>query len=151
MPRLRRSHSYRRVTIVAGEPEYHCWCATCGTPTRLRIPLHAGTTAGPVVNVLEVCPGCGTGHDRPSVTITRAPRERQRRGHPLARLARALHGRMCARKGLRPLGCAHGDCRWPGLYRHEHAIEGEDGTWRYLFCRKSHQRAWAMGNGIIPS
>lgn len=136
--------------IVAGEPEFHCWCAVCQLPSRVRVPLHHRTTAGPVVNVLEVCPGCGTGHDRPSVTVTDAPRER-RAGHPLARLARALHGRVCARKGLRPLACAFGDCQWPGLYRLEHTVPGEDGTWRYVFCRKAHRRAWAEANRLRVS
>ncbi len=139
-----------RVTIVAGEPEFHCWCQVCQTPTRVRIPLHHRTTASPAVNVLEMCPGCGTGHDRPSVNVTRPPRERSR-GHLLARLARALHGRACARRGLRALGCAHQDCQWPGLYRHEHSIPGEDGTWRYMFCRASHRRAWAEANRLVLS
>lgn len=116
-------------------------------PTRVRVPLHIGSAGTAVVSVLEICPGCGTGHDRPSVTVTQAPRERPA-GHLLARLARATHGRVCRRHGLRSLACAFGDCQWPGLYRNEHTIPADDGTWRYVFCRKAHQRAWAAGNGL---
>jgi hypothetical protein len=137
------------VTITAGEPEFHCWCAVCGTPTRVRVPLHVGSTANPAASVLEICPGCGTGYDRPSVAVTAAPRERL--GHPLARLARTVHGWACRRRGRRSLACAYADCQWPGLYRHERAIVADDGTWRYVFCRRSHQRAWASENRLLTS
>jgi hypothetical protein len=52
------------VTIAAGEPELACWCAVCLTPTQLRVDL---TVDGEIVAILEICPGCGTGHPNPTV------------------------------------------------------------------------------------
>lgn len=133
--------------IVAGEPEFHGWCAVCGTPTRVRVPLYLGSNPEPVSH-LEICPGCGTGHDRPSVTVTKAPRER-RRGHLLARLARTIHGRACRRKGLQSLACAHQRCQWPGLWRLQHEMPSDDGVYRFMFCSARHKRAWAAEHGVL--
>lgn len=132
--------------IIAGGITLHAWCNPCQAPTRIRIPLHLGSTASPAVNVLEVCPGCGTGHDRPNVEVT--PAREAPRGHLIARLARALHARSCRRKGRLALGCAYGDCQWPGLWRLEHAMDGDEGTWRYLFCTKRHRRSWAADHQL---
>lgn len=49
------------------------------------------------------------------------------------------------------LECAHGDCPWPGLWRHVLEMDGDEGHWRYVFCRKSHRARWAGENGIILS
>lgn len=136
----------RTPTIVAGEPDLHAWCPVCQLPTRVRVPLHLGHTGGQPTAVLEICPGCGTGHDRPSIAVTEPPRERRR---PLVAAVHAAHQWACRRRGRPSLGCAHRDCPWPGLYRKQHAIPGEDGTWRLFFCSKRHRRAWAADNGIV--
>jgi hypothetical protein len=134
--------------VVAGEPELHGWCATCRLPSRVRVPLHIGSTTAPVSAVLEICPGCGTGHDRPLVAaISPGPRPPVR-FNPFVRAAHALHRLACRRSGLRSLGCAHRDCPWPGQYRHEHQMAGEDGTWRYYFCTRRHRRTWAAEHRI---
>jgi hypothetical protein len=133
--------------VVAGEPTLHQWCPVCRLPSRVRVTLHIGDRRAPVAGVLEICPGCGTGHDRPSVAMTRPERE-PRPWRPLVGLAWGVHRWACGRRGVRPLDCAHGDCRWPGRYRHEHEIAGEDGTWRYLFCSDRHRRAWAAEHRI---
>lgn len=126
--------------VTAGEPELHCWCPTCQLPTRVRVPLHIGSPSGPPAGLLEICPGCGTGHDRPSVTAADAPRERRR---PLVQLAHAVHGRACRRRARPATGCAHDTCPWPGLHRNQHTMAGDDGTWTFLFCTRRHMRAWA--------
>lgn len=138
----------RTLHVVAGEPELHTWCHVCQLPTRVRIPLHIGNPAGPSVSVLEICPGCGTGHDRPSVNVTAAPRA-PRQWHPLLAIAHAAHRWVCGRTGRISRPCAHGDCRLPGLYRHEHTIGTDDGTWRYVFCTRRHRRAWAVQHRIV--
>lgn len=143
----------RTVHVVAGEPDLNCWCPVCQLPIRLRVPLHLDDTSGTSVGVLEICPGCGTGHDRPSTTVSPAP-ARQRRAiprRPLLATVRAVHRWACRRSGRIPRLCAHGDCQRPGLYRHEHAIEADEGTWRYVFCTRRHRRAWAAANGITRS
>lgn len=138
--------------ITAGEPELRAWCSVCQLPTRLRLPLHAGDLTGPVVAVLEICPGCGTGHDRPSVNLVPVPRgPRQREGNPLTRLARHAHARICRRSGRPALACAYADCQWPGLHRNTAEVPGDDGTWRYVFCRPSHKRRWAAEHAIVLS
>lgn len=160
----------RSVTVIAAaEPETGAWCPVCLMPSRVRIPLHDGATDGPLVATLEVCPGCGTGHDRPSATVTtgilgRKGKDRNHSlepgggtqsagltysGHPVVVFASKLHALACRRKGLPALECAHGDCHWPGLWRHEHAIDGDEGTWRYVFCRRSHKRAWAAEHAVL--
>lgn len=131
--------------IVAGEPELHCWCPVCQIPSRVRVPLYLDTTGTDPVAVLEICPGCGTGHDRPSVSVSPTPRPRPR---PLVALAHAVHARLCRRRGLRALGCAHRDCPWPGQYRHKHQLLGDEGTWSYLFCTKRHRTAWAADHQL---
>lgn len=136
-----------RADIVAGEPELHSWCPVCLLSIRLRIPLHFGDVGGPLAAVLEICPGCGTGHDRPSVTATAAPRQ-PLQWNPLLAVAHAAHRWVCGRTGRISRVCAHGDCRWPGLYRHEHTIAGDEGTWRYVFCTRRHHNAWAARHGI---
>lgn len=135
----------RAPRVVAGEPELHRWCPTCQLPSRVSVPLHLDHVGAPVVGTLEICPGCGTGHDRPSITVTeqRGPRRR-----PLPAVAHTIHGRLCRRRGLRPVACAHRDCPWPGLYRHQHQMVGDEGTWRYLFCTRRHLRAWAHDHRI---
>jgi hypothetical protein len=60
-----------------------------------------------------------------------------------------VHGWWCRRRGVTARLCAHGDCRRPGLYRHETAVQGEDGLWRYVFCTRRHRRAWAHQH-MIP-
>lgn len=137
----------RSVTITAGEPQQGAWCPVCLMHTRLRVPLRSAT--GSPLGTLEICPGCGTGHDRYSASITPPSRRRWRLPrHPLAGTARAVHGWRCARHGTQALECAYGDCPWPGLPRHTTAVEGDGGTWRYVFCRRTHRRAWAQENGI---
>lgn len=137
-----RSH-----VIVAGEPELHTWCPVCLLPTRVRVPLHIGAVSGPPAALLEICPGCGTGHDRPSINAAAAPRRPRQRNLVLA-VAHAVHRWVCRRRGRISRVCAHGDCRLPGLYRHEHTISTDEGTWRYVFCIARHRRAWGAAHGI---
>lgn len=131
--------------IVAGDPQLHCWCPVCQLPSRVRVPLHLHTVDSAPAAVLEICPGCGTGHDRPSVAISPLPREPVR---PLVAAAHALSRWIHKRRGLPALGCAHGDCPWPGRYRRQHEMPGEDGLWRYLFCTARHRRQWAADHLI---
>lgn len=137
----------RTLHVVAGEPELNCWCPVCLLPIRLRVPLHLDDAGSTPVGVLEICPGCGTGHDRPSVAVATTPRE-PREWHPLVAAARAVHRWACRRSGRPALLCAFGECRWPGLYRHEQTVLGDEGTWRYVFCSRRHGRAWAAHYGI---
>ena len=137
----------RSPTIVAGEAELNCWCSVCQLPTRLRVPLHINGPGTAPAGVLEICPGCGTGHDRPSVVVAASPQQKPHR-HPLVALAHAAHRWLCGRRGLVPRVCAHRDCRWPGLHRHEHTIRTDEGAWRYVFCTDRHRRAWCAHNGI---
>jgi hypothetical protein len=139
------------VRITAGEPEHGAWCAVCQLPTRLRVPLFTGPATRPSA-VLEICPGCGSGHDQSAAYIEPVPETaavaKVRWRHAVAA---ALHRRACERNGLIPRDCAWGDCPWPGLWRNEVSMEGEDGTWRYVFCRKAHQRRWVAENGIVQA
>lgn len=135
--------SRRSVTVTAGEVEHHTWCAVCQAPMRLRVPL---IQRGQQVATLEVCPGCGSGHDRAYAGVTPAPRT-----HPLPslpRLARSLHGWRCRRKSRPALECAHGDCPWPGLWRNVLEMDGDDGTWKFLFCTRRHRSHWAREHGL---
>ena len=138
----------RPLHIAAGEPELHQWCSVCQLPTRVRVPLHIGSVGAPVAAVLEICPGCGTGHDRPSVAVADVPRQ-PREWHPVVAAAHVVHRWACRRRGLASRVCAYGACRWPGLYRNEHSIEGDEGQWRYVFCTGRHQRRWAAENYIV--
>lgn len=132
--------------IVAGDPELHCWCPVCQLPSRVRVPLHLDAVGSSPVAVLEICPGCGTGHDRPSVTTTPLPRERTK---ALVSAAHALNRWLQRRRGRPGIGCAHRDCPWPGQYRHQHEMHGDEGRWRYLFCTARHRRQWAADH-LIP-
>lgn len=134
-----------RRSIVAGEPELHRWCPVCQLPSRVCVPLHLDAVGAEPAAVLEICPGCGTGHDRPSVTVTASPRGRPR---PLVAVAHAVNRRLAQRAGRQPLGCAHAACPWPGRYRLLHEMPDDDGTWRYLFCTKRHRTRWAVDNLI---
>jgi hypothetical protein len=117
----------------------------CRLPSRIRIPLHIGSLTAAVAGVLEICPGCGTGHDRPAVTATSTPLPRV---NPVVRIAHGVHAWWCRRRGVKPLGCAHGACPWPGRYGHVHVMAGDEGTWRYVFCSRRHRRAWAIEHRI---
>jgi hypothetical protein len=141
-----RSRHPETLTVTAGDVEHHAWCAACQSPTRLRIPL---ALAGQPAGTLEVCPGCGTGHDRAYAGVTPAPKGPRTLPHPVAALAKAAHGYACRRSGVPALECAHGDCPWPGLWRHVLELDGEDGTWRYVFCSLRHCRRWAAEHGIL--
>lgn len=141
----------RTPRIVASEPELNCWCPVCLLPIRLRVPLHLGDAAGPQVGMLEICPGCGTGHDQPSVTVTAVSGRAPRQWHPLIAAAHAVHKWVCRRAGRTSRVCAHGGCRWPGLHRHEHAIPTDEGTYRYVFCTRRHRHAWADRHGLHRS
>lgn len=135
----------RSPAIIAGDPELHCWCPVCQLPSRLRIPLHLGAVSTTPAAVVEICPGCGTGHDRPSVTTTALPRERI---NPIVAAAHTLSRWIHRRRGLPAVGCAHRDCPWPGRYSLAHEMVGDEGLWRYLFCTKRHRRAWAANHRI---
>jgi hypothetical protein len=162
--------------ITAGEAIRHTWCGVCLEPWRIRVPLYAD---GQPCGGLEVCMGCGSVHDQPGVYITpqdsagpgRISRDSTRKGlaadqalsprpadgisvrRPLLpRLAARLNVWWYKRHGLDPADareCAWTGCPWPGLYRHEVVMDGEEGTWRWVFCRKSHRAKWASENGVI--
>src|SRR5262252_1721482 len=97
----------KRPPVTAGEPELGAWCPVCLAPTRLRVPLQQGSQD---VGTLEVCPGCGTGYDRPSVVVTASSSRERGPRHPVAAMARLAHRWACQRRGLPELACAHGDC-----------------------------------------
>jgi hypothetical protein len=140
--------------ITAGEAIRHTWCGICLEPWRIRVPLYAD---GQPCGGLEVCMGCGATHDKPGVYIT--PHDPDAPAAPapavgpraplLPRLASALHARACKRRGLRACECAYGDCPWPGLWRLAFEMDGDEGHWSYLFCRKSHRARWAEENGVV--
>jgi hypothetical protein len=132
--------------ITAGEPEQGAWCPVCLLPTRLRVPLFAD---GRACGGLEICAGCGTGHDRPAAYIaTAAPQDRiiARDVPPSPRrsLLRALTGHHDGPD------CAFGDCHRRGSRKHEYVIPADDGTYRYFFCRTRHRDAWCEANGLLP-
>lgn len=127
------------MTLVPG-PSERTWCEPCQLPSRMRVPVHDGTPSGPMLGVLELCASCGGGTTAPHITIT-PPLPGVRRG-PAVWLARKAHGLACRRNGVPALACAYGDCQWPGLWRREYAISGDEGTTRYVFCRRGHQQAW---------
>lgn len=131
--------------IVVGDPELHCWCPVCGAPTRMRIPLHLDVVGSTPTAVLEICPGCGTGHDRPSVAVTPVPRQRT---SPVVAAAHAVNRWLQRRHGRPALGCAHRDCPWPGRHRHQHEMTGDEGRWTYHFCTGRHRIAWAADHLI---
>jgi hypothetical protein len=131
--------------ITAGEPEQGAWCPVCLLPTRLRVPLFAD---GRPCGGLEICPGCGTGHDRPASYVTpAAPQDRivafQATQPPAGWLRNLLH------RGDGP-GCAFGNCRRGGSRKHEYVIPADEGTYRYWFCRNAHRDAWCEANGLLP-
>lgn len=131
--------------IVAGDPELHCWCPVCQLPSRVRVPLHIDSVGTTPAAVLEICPGCGTGHDRPSAAVTQLPRQRI---NPLVAAAHTASRWIHRRQGRPALGCAHRNCPWPGRYRHQHEMTGDEGRWRYLFCTNRHRRLWAADHLI---
>lgn len=114
--------------IVPGEAA-STWCVNCQLPTRLYVPLHDGSPTGPLLGVLEVCPGCGANHATPSVTVTPPSRRwlRRRREGPL---------------------CAFGDCQRPGNADCTHKLRGDEGTTTYLFCKPAHRNTWLRDNGL---
>ena len=132
--------SRQGVTITAGECEPHSWCAACQAPTRVRLALHDGSAEGPLLGVVEVCPGCGANHATPNVTVTPEPQPRSL----IARLRRHLPDESAL--------CAYGDCRRRGQRNHEYAIPGDAGTYRYVFCKPAHRERWAAENGLrVPA
>jgi len=121
--------------ITAGDCEPHTWCGTCQAPSRVRLNLHDGTPGGPLLAVVEVCPGCGSNHATPRVEVVPAS------PGLIARL------RSAGQRDPAEL-CAHGDCRKraePGI---THSIAGDEGTWTYRFCSRPHRQAWADANWI---
>ena len=128
--------------ITYGDPETGAYCSRCQAPTRLRLPVFAdGRPAGG----LEICPGCGTGHDRPAayaIGPPDAPEPPEPPPVPLyerltARLRREDHGTCerahCARKARRT------------------AYDWDDGygtAITYWFCRRAHRAAWCKANGL---
>ena len=145
--------------ITAGEAIRHTWCGVCLEPWRIRVPLLLN---GQPCGGIEVCPGCGSVHDKPGVYITEPDPDTPGvllttpggRTPLLPRLAARLNVWWYKRHGLDPADareCAWTGCPWPGLYRHEVTMDGEEGTWRYVFCRKSHRAKWAGENGVILS
>lgn len=125
----------RSVTIVAGDCEPHTWCAVCQAATRVRLALHDGDPAGPLLAVVEVCPGCGANHATPMVSVTAGPPSL------LGRLRRTARDESAV--------CAFGDCRKTGKRGYGHEVVGDEGTWRYVFCSDKHLRAWAQAHWIV--
>lgn len=117
-------------------------------PWRLRIPLFAD---GELATVLEICPGCGTGHDKSAAyTVPVAEGPQPEPVTPRLPLPYRLIAAM--RERCRPADetaqCAYGSCRRRARDRHCHVLPVEDGTIRYRFCRNAHRRAWAAVNGL---
>jgi hypothetical protein len=139
----------RHPVITAGETVTSTWCATCQLPTRLRIPLHASSPAGPLLAVLELCPGCGANHATPMITVTPVPRRRWfRLRHPVASVATVIARQDCEARGVPPAGCAHGDCPMPGSWDCTWKLREDEGTTTYLFCKPAHRTEWLGETGL---
>jgi len=137
-----------QLTVDTEGVEDHAWCPVCQAPWRVRVPLLLG---GKPVGTVEACPGCGSNHAQPSVTVTPAPRQPLRLPrHPLAAAASALHRWRCSKDGLTSPGCAYESCRWPGRWGCTYEVSADDGVYRYLFCGPRHRAAWAADNQLLP-
>lgn len=141
----------------AGEPEFYLWCAVCQDSTRVRVRLRANSLPA---GCLEMCAGCGSGHDRPGVYLVdqtglepatpmaadqAAPAFLARIKAYASWLAAAVTRRARPRRSV----CAYGDCWLPGRRSVSYSMPGEEGTWTYRFCTKRHRVAWAYGNRLV--
>jgi hypothetical protein len=138
----------RKPVITAGETVMGTWCATCQLPTRVRVPLHDGSPGGPLLAVLELCPGCGANHATPMITVTPSLRRRLSFRHPAASIATAVARRDCEARGLTPAGCAYGDCPMPGSWDCTWRLREDEGTTTYLFCKTAHRTGWLEETGL---
>lgn len=132
------------VITVEGEPVFGLYCPVCLEDWRMRLTLAVN---GVMAGGLEICPGCGTGHDKPGYYLTPPPDDRL-----AALLAAPDPGRgvfAWLRRRLENPGCAYRDCPWAGRRRWAHEMHGDEGRWTFLFCRKSHRAKWAAENGVI--
>jgi hypothetical protein len=132
--------------ITAGEPGQGAWCPVCLLPTRLRVPLFAD---GKACGGLEICPGCGTGHDKPGAYITPAAPQDRIIARDVTQAQRRSLLQVLGRHRDGP-DCAWGDCRRRGSRKLEYAIPADEGTYRYWFCRTAHRDAWCETNGLLP-
>jgi hypothetical protein len=138
----------RYPVIVPASTAMSTWCATCQLPTRLRIPLHAGSQDGQLLAELEVCPGCGANHATPMITVTQKQRHRFSLRHPVASVATAVNRADCEARGVPAAGCAYGDCPMPGSWDTTWVLREDIGTTTYLFCRPDHKTAWLQETGL---
>jgi hypothetical protein len=134
--------------IAAGATALAGWCATCQLPTRVTVPVHAGTPGGPLLGTVELCPGCGANHATPMVTVTPARRGRFRFRHPVASVAAMAARHDSEARGLPAVECAYGDCPMPGSWDRTWRMQEDAGTTTWLFCKPAHRTAWLEESGL---
>lgn len=132
----------RHAALHAGDVAYDAWCARCMAQTVIRIPLHAGSPAGPLAATVEVCAECGNYRipRQPVVTVEPGPRWQ------FPRLILAARWRLARRAaelaGREAKACAYGACARPGHWDcgWYEAVDG--GRIRWVFCGARHRRRW---------
>lgn len=128
--------------ITAGEPEGGIWCQPCQQPSRWGIPLFLdGQPAGG----LELCLGCGTGHDRPGRYIVTAEG-----GAAAPEAAREpLTARLRLPRRKRPGGlCEHSHCARQARMVLHHWSDGWGDSRDYFFCSRRHRTMWREENDL---
>jgi hypothetical protein len=131
--------------ISYGEVTYGAWCAVCQKDSRLRLALFAdGQPAGG----LEICPGCGTGHDKPGAYITPEPPGPVVSPPPRGRGLIASLTALVPRRDPDAPVCARRHC---AKRSRDVAHDWDDGAGvsiAYRFCSKRCRHAWREENGL---
>jgi hypothetical protein len=131
--------------ITAGDPETGLWCPVCLVDSRLRIPLYLdGEHAGGI----EICPGCGTGHDRPGAYITPEPPGPVVSPPPRGR---GLTARLAALLSRRPPDapvCDRQHCAKHSRQVVHDWTDGAGSSLTYRFCSKRCRKAWRTQHGL---
>jgi hypothetical protein len=128
--------------ITAGDPETGLWCPVCLVDTRLRIPLYLdGEQAGGI----EICPGCGTGHDKPGAYITPEPPGPVASPPPRGR---GLITRLLNRRAQDAPVCERQHCAKRSRQVVHDWTDGAGSSLSYWFCSKRCRKAWRSENGL---
>lgn len=132
-----------RLPLTAGETRPDVWCEPCSANVAIRIPLHYGDVGRPVIAHLTVCASCGTRY-LPSVPVATLAARPWRIPNPVLAVLWTVHRRASAKRGVRPVPCAYGDCRRPGWRDCSYAEPVDGGVVTWMFCGKRHRRAWTV-------